>query len=318
MSYRLVWVLAVTLSLGSAVSVDVRADDAPASPASPAANSTEAREKEASASFVAAMDAATKGPAAVPLLGQATLKLPDGFVFVPRVEANRLMRAYGNSAGGDTFAGLIMPADSSEPWFITADFEKSGYVKDEEAKHWDVDALLKNAQDGTEAGNEDRVARGFHKIKVDGWVENPLYDAKEHRLVYSLLLKPYDAAPDAGGSVNYQTYALGRDGYFSLDLVTDTKSIEQYKERAKTILASLDYDKGKRYEEFVASTDHIAEYGIAALVGGLAAKKLGLLALFALGLGKFGGALLAFAKPIGVGVVALLAGVGRFFGRKKP
>lgn len=314
MSYRTFSVLTVALTLGLATASFARADDTPA----PATNSAEAREKEANASFVAAMEAATRGGSDVRLLGQATLKLPDGFVFVPRAEANRLMRAYGNSAGGDTFAGLIMPADPSEPWFITADFEKAGYVKDDEAKNWDVDGLLKNAQDGTEAGNADRVARGFHKIRVDGWVEKPIYDAKEHRLVYSLLLKPYDAAPDAGGSVNYQTYALGREGYFSLDLVTSTASIEQYKDRARTILASLDYDRGKRYEEFVASTDHIAEYGIAALVGGIAAKKLGLLALAALGFAKFGGALVAFAKPIGVGVVALLAGVGRFFGRKKP
>ena len=42
------------------------------------------------------------------------------------------------------------------------------------------------------------------------------------------------------------------------------------------LLADLDYNSGKRYEDFNASTDHIAEYGLAALIGGIAAKKLGL------------------------------------------
>jgi uncharacterized membrane-anchored protein len=169
---------------------------------------------------------------------------------------------------------------------------------------------LKNAQEGTEAANDDRVARGFHKVRVEGWVEKPIYDGAEHRLVYSLLLKPVDAAPDEGGTVNYQTYALGREGYFSLDLVTGAKNIDQFKEKARTVLASLEYDKGKRYEEFVAGTDHVAEYGIAALVGGLAAKKLGLLALAGLGIAKFG-------KLIVIGLIAAGAGATRLFGRKK-
>jgi uncharacterized membrane-anchored protein len=312
MPSRLAALAALTLLLGTSFGLPAMAQDAPAATATPApaANSAEAREKEANAAFIAAMDGGTKGPAAVGMLGQATLNLPAGFVFVPRDEANRLMRAYGNSAGGSNFAGLIMPADPAEPWFITADFEPSGYVKDEEAKNWDVDALLKNAQEGTEAGNEDRVARGFPKIKVDRWVEKPDYDAKEHRLVYSMLLTAYDAKPDQGGSVNYHTYALGREGYFALDLVTGPQSIEQYKDRARTVLASLDYDQGKRYEEFVAGTDHIAEYGIAALVGGLAAKKLGLLALGGLALAKFG-------KLIVIGAIAAMGGFAKFFGRKK-
>ena len=80
MSYRTFSVLTVALTLGLATASFARADDTPA----PATNSAEAREKEANASFVAAMEAATRGGSDVRLLGQATLKLPDGFVFVPR------------------------------------------------------------------------------------------------------------------------------------------------------------------------------------------------------------------------------------------
>ena len=284
-------------------------ETAPAATADLAAATEEARKAESTNAFAAAVADATKGPADIPLMAEATLKLPDGYLFVPPRQANRLMRAWGNSDGGDTFAGMIMPANSDEAWFITAYFQKEGYVKDEEAKNWDVDALLKNAQDGVEADNTDRAARGFPKIKVDGWIEKPGYDTKEHRLVYSIGLSGLDAKPGDETSVNYHTFALGREGYFALDLVTGSTTIEQYKARAGTVLAALDYDNGKRYGDFVAGTDRMAEYGIAALVGGLAAKKLGLLALGGL-------ALVKFAKVIGIGAIALFAGAARFFRRR--
>jgi uncharacterized membrane-anchored protein len=125
-----------------------------------------------------------------------------------------------------------------------------------------------------------------------------------------------DAPAGSESGVNYHTYALGREGYITLDLVTGSSTIERFKDRAKTVLAALEYQPGKKYEEFVPGTDRIAEYGIAALVAGVAAKKLGLLALGGLAIAKFGSAIVAFAKPIGLGVVALFAGIGRMFTRR--
>ena len=79
---------------------------------------------------------------------------------------------------------------------------------------------------------------------------------------------------------------------------------------AHELLADLDYNSGKRYEDFNSSTDHIAEYGLAALVGGIAAKKLGLIAL----IGAF---VVKFAKVIFIGALALGAGLLKLF-RRKP
>jgi uncharacterized membrane-anchored protein len=110
------------------------------------------------------------------------------------------------------------------------------------------------------------------------------------------------------GSVNYNTYALGRDGYVSLDLITSPDAVAEDKAAAKTLLAAIHYDRGKAYEDFNPKTDHIAEYGVAALIGGVALKKLGLLALGA----AFA---LKFAKIIGLAAVAGIAGARRFFRR---
>ena len=79
--------------------------------------------------------------------------------------------------------------------------------------------------------------------------------------------------------VNYNTYVLGREGYFELNLITGNSTIAQYKKNAHTMLASLHYNDGKRYQDFSEGTDRVAKYGLTALITGVAAKKLGLLAL---------------------------------------
>jgi uncharacterized membrane-anchored protein len=98
----------------------------------------------------------------------------------------------------------------------------------------------------------------------------------------------------------------------SLNLVTALSAVEQEKSVAKELLAALEFEGGKRYEEFNSSTDKIAEYGLAALIGGIAAKKLGLLALA-------GAFILKFAKVIGLAVIGGLAVFTKYFkGRRKP
>ena len=69
------------------------------------------------------------------------------------------------------------------------------------------------------------------------------------------------------------------------------------------------FNDGKRYAQYDASTDKLAAYGLAALVGGVAAKKLGLLALAGVFFAKF-------FKVIAIGVVAAGAVLRKFFARK--
>jgi uncharacterized membrane-anchored protein len=229
---------------------------------------------------------------------------------VPRQEGIRILRALGNTVTGDAFQGLVVGMKPSDGWIVVVRYIKEGYIKDDDAKDWNADELLQNLKDGNDAQNKDRVARGFPEVEVVGWIEKPAYDATTHRLVWSLSSREKGEPASAAKGINYNTYALGRDGYFSLNLLTNTDRIAGDKAVARTLLAALDYNPGKAYEDFNASTDHIAAYGIAALVGGIAAKKLGLLAL----IGAFA---LKFAKVIAIGVAALFAGVWKIFGRKR-
>jgi uncharacterized membrane-anchored protein len=190
-----------------------------------------------------------------------------------------------------------------------ARYESSGYIKDDDAKKWDIDELFTSLKEGTEHANEERRERGFGELEIIGWVEKPAYDARTHRLVWSMSAKPKGAQAQDGAGINYNTYALGREGYITLNLITDLQRVEQDKPHARDLLGALTFQEGKRYEDYNASTDKTAEYGLAALVGGLAAKKLG---MFALAAGFFA----KFAKVILLGGIALVSVAGKFFKRK--
>ena len=43
---------------------------------------------------------------------------------------------------------------------MTVRYEASGYVKDDDAREWNADELLKSYREGTEASNEERVKLG--------------------------------------------------------------------------------------------------------------------------------------------------------------
>jgi uncharacterized membrane-anchored protein len=262
------------------------------------------------AAFEAAKQTAVQGPSEVRLADQATLKLPEGFVYIPPAEGKQIMTAMGNRVGTG-FLGLVFPGDDPNAnWFVVMGYVDSGYIRDDDAKDWNADELLANLRSGTEEVNKDRRARGIAEMEVLGWVEAPRYDAATHRLVWSAATKDKSEAGATPRGVNYNTYALGRQGYVSLNLVTDYAAIAKEKPIAQRLLGALEFNAGRRYADFNASTDRVAEYGLAALVGGFAAKKLGLFATLGVLLAKFW-------KVIAVAGVGLVAGLGKLLARKK-
>ena len=268
------------------------------------------RKAELEAAWQAASKAGSSGPSDVALIDQAALKLPANYFFVPKAEGARVLRALGNVVNDTNLIGLVVGERQSDQWIVVIRYVKEGYIKDDDARNWNADELLKNISEGVEETNKDRVARGFPELQVIGWIERPGYDAATHRLVWSMLAKDKDQPDNAPKGVNYNTYALGRDGYFSLNLLSNSVRIANDKSAAHELLADLSYNAGKRYEDFSATTDRIAEYGLAALIGGIAVKKLGLFALAA-------ALVIKFAKLIFIGAAVLGAGVMKFF-RRKP
>jgi uncharacterized membrane-anchored protein len=288
---------ATLLALLLCVSGASRADDAPNTP-----NTPNAAQAALAAARNAARAAVERGPATIRLRDQAQLQLPEGFGFIPQKEATALMSAMGNGPGDDML-GLIVPL-GEERWFVVANYDPSGYIKDDDAQHWDADKLLQNLKDGTEAGNAARAKVGVPPLKVTRWIEPPAYTADSHRLIWSAEAQRKDGV---GGdpTVNYNTYVLGREGFISMNLITSAAAVDDDKAAARELLSAVNFNDGKRYGNFNSSTDKVAAYGLAALVAGVAAKKIGLLALLAATVVKF-------AKVIALAVVAAIAVVTRW------
>ncbi len=300
---RMVAVAATGLLFGLLSLAAVYGDDV--TPTPPAAPAPAPALNPGELAWNAARSAMQHGPVALSFRDQAKLQLPEAYVFVPVKEATDLMRAMGNSVDS-RFLGLIFPLGREDAnWFVSLDFEDAGYIKDDDARDWHADELLQSLKDGTAAGNEQRQKLGIAPIEVTRWVEKPNYDSTAHRLIWSAESRTKGGNdPDPG--INYNTYLLGRDGYISLNLVTSVKSVATDKPDARRLLAALRFNDGKRYQDFNSSTDKVAAYGLAALVAGVAAKKLGLLATLGLMLVKFG-------KVIFVAVAAAGAAAAKWF-----
>ena len=277
--------------------------------ADPASAAREARQQEAQTVREAVAKAIIRGPATVPLRDQAQLQLPEHFGFIPQKEAAEAMRLMGNRTGTE-FVGMIVPlpregGGSNASWFVTLQYDPAGYIKDDDAQHWDSSKLLQTLKDGTEAANADRERLGIPPIAVTRWVQSPTYESNSHRLVWSAEAKRKDGS-DTDPTINYNTYVLGREGYVSLNLITTAATVDRDRLTAGELLSGVDFKSGKRYGDFNSSTDKVAAYGLAALVAGVAVKKLGLLALFAATIAKF-------AKLIAIAVAAFGAGIVRWF-----
>ena len=252
------------------------------------------------------------GPAQVDLGHELSLNLPDHYMYLPQAAAAKVLEKMG-SFHNDDVLGLATSTDPDASWFVVITYDADGYVKDDEPI--DGEALLAEMRDGLDSANDEREEHGFTRLALDGWAEAPRYDRSRHHLVWALVVSDED-----GKSVNYNTRILGRHGYASLNLVTSPETLGSYKPEAEVLLSSTSFGPGERYEDFNASSDKTAEYGLAGLIAagaGLGAGKLIKLGLIA----KFWKVILvAFAagkKLIVVGLGAGAAAVKKALGGRK-
>jgi uncharacterized membrane-anchored protein len=242
----------------------------------------------------------------------ATLDLPSGFRYLSPEDAGRLLsEGWGNPPGLQTL-GMIVPAQvnplEQEGWGVVVTYEKDGHVKDDEADSIKYDELLKTMQESDKDDNEQRKGKGYPAMFLVGWAEPPHYDKASHKLYWAKEL--HTDGRDHNG-LNYNIRVLGREGVLVLNAVADMRQIDQIRAEMPNITAFTDFTPGNRYADFNAKTDRVAEYGLAALIAGGAAAKLGLF-------GKLFALILAFKKLIFVGVAVIGAWGAKLLGRKKP
>jgi len=148
---------------------------------------------------------------------------------------------------------------ANESWAITYSFEEDGYVKDDDAKDINYTELLDQMKTDTKEANEKRVKDGYEKIQLVGWAQEPFYDNATHKLHWAKEIK---FETDSINTLNYNIRMLGRRGVLVMNVISGMDNLPLVKSKMNTILASTDFTKENRYEDFNSSTDKIAEYGI--------------------------------------------------------
>jgi len=240
------------------------------------------------------------GPTVGQLGDLAEIKVPDGYRFAGKQGAQKFMELAQNPTSGREL-GILVPATKSEEdfWFIIFEFDDIGYVKDDEKDKLDADSILESFREGTESANELRKERGWPTMEVLGWQQAPFYDPKTNNLTWALRGKSSDSTNE---SINYSVRLLGRKGAMSVDLVMGPHQTTAVVPQFEGLVSGFSYQSGQTYSEF-KSGDKLAAYGLTALIAGGAgavALKTGLLQ--------------KFWKLIVAAVIALIAGIKKFFG----
>lgn len=238
-----------------------------------------------------------KGPSTGELGTTAQVEVPSGYVFANGGDTRLIMEKMQNPTNGREL-GFVAPA--AEDWFAVFEFDPVGYVKDDEKDSLDADAMLESIKAGAEAGNKERLKRGWPTMTIIGWETPPRYDAVTHNLEWAIR-----GESEGLPVVNYNTRMLGRGGVMEVTLVTDPAKLAETLPKFKTMLSGFDFNQGQKYNEFRPG-DKMAAYGLTGLIvgGGTAA------------LVKSG----AF-KWIWKALVAAVVGIGailkKFFSREK-
>ncbi|MGV8918393.1 MAG: DUF2167 domain-containing protein [Pseudomonas sp.] len=240
----------------------------------------------------------------------ATLSLNDDFYYLTPDDTERLIvDGWGNPPGHKTL-GMILPKATNPMsrggWGVLISYNDDGHIADEDAAKIDYSELLKQMQDEDQDANKERRKQGYPGLQLLGWAEPPHYDDQTHKMYWAKELKADDANDN---TLNYSIRVLGREGVLELNAVASMNDLPTIQRELPKVLDFANFTEGNRYADYNSGTDKLAKYGLAALVAGGIASKVGLFA-------KLGIVLLAAKKFLVVGLLVVASFFRKFFNRK--
>jgi len=200
--------------------------------------------------------------------------------------------------------GMIMPSSKTpidDSWGAIITFDEDGYVSDDDAANISYADLLREMQEATARGSEERVKQGFASIRLVGWASPPFYDRATHKLHWAKELEFGDSPQH---TLNYDVRALGRKGVLKMNFVAGMEQLAEIRGVIPSVMAMPEFVVGSRYQDYVPGADKVAAYGIGGLIAGKVLSKAGLLALA-----------LVFLKKGWILVVLALAGLWKLVAR---
>lgn len=242
--------------------------------------------------------------------GLARINLGADFRYLDPTQTDRVLQLWGNPANTQTL-GLVVPEGVSpvqdDAWAVVLTSVEDGHVNDDDANDLNFDEVLEEMKRDSRTASERRVQMGLSPLTLVGWAERPHYDRATHILYWA---KDLEGSPGEH-TLNYAMRVLGRTHVLELNAVSSMGQLAMVRGRMESLRQRVTFEQGRRYSDFVPSTDRVAAYGIGALIAGKVIAKTGILKmLFA--------ALVAGKKLVVAGFAALAAGVRSLFGKKAP
>ena len=243
--------------------------------------------------------------------GIARLEVPEDFRYLDPADTEKFLeQGWGNPDGSGTL-GMLLPTGTdlfgAEGWGVVISYREEGHVDDRDAQKIDYKELLASMQEAEKEANKKRGQQGYEPVHLVGWAEPPHYDADTKKLYWAKELK---FGTSTENTLNYGVRVLGRRGVLVLNAVAGMPQLPAIKASMTKVLAFAEFNEGHRYGDYDSRVDRLATYGIAALIGGKVAAKVGLLA-------KLGASLIAFKKVVLVGLAAIGGAIAKVFRRSK-
>jgi uncharacterized membrane-anchored protein len=245
---------------------------------------------------------------------QARFNLDGNYRYLGAADARKVLEQLWGNPPDESVLGMVVPKGrgvlDDTGWAVVVTYSDEGYVSDEDAAKIDYAELLQEMKDADKEDNAARKEAGYGTIELIGWAEPPHYDAASKKLYWA---KELQGEGSEHRTVNYDIRVLGRRGYLSLNAVARMQELPEVKAGMQQLLPMVEFDAGSRYADYDKSTDKVAAYGLAALIGGGIAAKAGLFA-------KVGALLLGLKKlliPLVLLLGALFKPLLNLFRRKK-
>lgn len=210
--------------------------------------------------FTEALRESIGAPARADIGDQATVRLSESLLVVPRDQAVRLLTVTQRPVPPG-FQGLLVGPEGMEA-AGTIQFTPSGFIDSDAALGWAPEDFLASLNDTIARGNPERAEQDLPEREARRWVRPPRYDPETHQLSWAALILPKGAPRGSDGEFTYHAIGFGREGYVHLTIVTSMEKAEDIGRMADAFQLGLAFLPGKAYGDVVPA-DPRAPAGLA-------------------------------------------------------
>jgi uncharacterized membrane-anchored protein len=214
--------------------------------------------------LVSALRQSIGAPARADIGDQATARLIEGLVIVPREPASRLLTVLQRPVPPDFQALLIGSEGMDAPGMVR--FVPAGFVDSNAALAWSPEDFLASLRDTVEHRNAERVKNHQEEREARRWIQPPRYNPETHQLSWAALVLPKSAPRESDGEITYHGIGFGREGYIEVTVVTGTEKAAEIGKMVGDFLQGLNFLPGKAYAD-MQPADRRAPAGLAGAMG---------------------------------------------------